>query len=113
MRRGKTGAGLPGLSSRPATIKSPGAIATSASRSMMIPKDRLRRLCIGQPRRWEQALSGRPAVSASKKASPDFMIGIAHCAKNTDGRPSREPMRRQTIISKRSGTRIGISRPNV
>lgn len=41
------------MSSGPATIESPGAIATSASRSMMIPKDRLRRLCISQARvKW-------------------------------------------------------------
>jgi len=94
MRRGKTGAGLPTIiwnagivSSRPATIESAGASATSASRSMMIPKDRLRRLCISQPkvkwsavvlhhaaaatrRRWEQALSGQLAVSTSKMSLP-------------------------------------------
>jgi hypothetical protein len=50
MRRGKTGAGWPAfiwnagiMSSRPATIDTPGAIATKASRSMTMPKERLRR----------------------------------------------------------------------
>ena len=57
MRLGKTGAGLPAIiwkagimSSRPATIESPGVIATKASSSMMIPKERLCRLRMSQPR---------------------------------------------------------------
>ena len=37
------------MRSKPATIERPGAIATKASRSMMIPKERLCRLCINQP----------------------------------------------------------------
>ena len=48
MQRGKTGAGWPAIiwnagimSSKPATIETPGAIATRASRSMMMPKERL------------------------------------------------------------------------
>jgi hypothetical protein len=92
MRRGKTGAELPAIicdagimSSRPAKIEAPGAIATKASRSMMIPNERLCRLCISQSRvkwsvgtsscsrcirrRQESARSRRQAVSALKKAS--------------------------------------------
>jgi len=56
MRRGKIGVGLPAIiwnagimSSRLATIEIPGAIATRASRSMMMPKERVRRLPISQP----------------------------------------------------------------
>jgi len=65
MRRGKTGAGCPAIiwnagimSSRPAMIETPGAIATRASNSMMIPKERLRRLPISQPRvKWSVGAS--------------------------------------------------------
>lgn len=98
MRRGKTGAGLPAIiwnagimSSGPATIESPGAIATSASRSMMIPKDRLRRLCISQARvKWFAGASscsrcntaevgpspvGSTRRSRHQERHPRFMIG--------------------------------------
>ena len=62
MRRGKTGAGWPAfiwnagiMSSRPATIDTPSAIATKASRSMTMPKERLRRPPISQPRvKWSR-----------------------------------------------------------
>jgi hypothetical protein len=53
--RGNIGAGLPAIiwnagimSKTPAAIDIPGAIATNASRSMMMPKDRFCRLSISQ-----------------------------------------------------------------
>ena len=60
MEPGKTGVGRPAIisnagimSSRPATIETPGAIATSASRSMMMPKERFCRLPMSQPKvKW-------------------------------------------------------------
>ena len=38
------------MSSTPATIETPGAIATTARRSMMTPKERLCSLPISQPK---------------------------------------------------------------
>lgn len=38
------------INSRPAMIEMPGAVATSASRSMMMPKEWLRRRPINQPK---------------------------------------------------------------
>jgi hypothetical protein len=37
------------MRSKPDTIERPGAIATKASRSMMMPNERVCRLCINQP----------------------------------------------------------------
>jgi hypothetical protein len=57
MRRGKTGADRPAIiwkagimSSKPATIETPGTTAASESNSMIMPKERLRKLAITQPK---------------------------------------------------------------
>ena len=71
---GKTGAGWPTIiwnagimRRRPATIETPGAIATRASRSMMMPKERLCRLPISQPRvKWSVGASSCSRCSTTE-----------------------------------------------
>src|SRR5450432_2160071 len=55
------------MSSRPAKIETPGAIATRASRSMMMPKERLRRLPMSQPRvKWSVGASSWSRCSTAE-----------------------------------------------
>ena len=55
------------MSSTPATIETPGAIATRASSSMMKPKERLCRLPVSQPRvKWSFGASSCSRCSTTE-----------------------------------------------